>query len=334
MVSKVTAADVAREAGVSPATVDRVLNNRGGVVTDKERRVIAAAKRLKLDRALDLRAARTLRVAAILQSDENPFHASLARAFSDQNRGVNPFNIQTRVFIADPSDPLKVYQTIQRAIAAHDAIITCLPDEDPIAVELDRFAEGGKPVIALATDIRAERAIYVGPDDYTGGRIAGDLMGRFVGPRGGDLMLIGGLWSMIGQAERRRGFEDVLAQRYPACRLVQAVESYERGERAGELAMQALASQKGIVGIYNASAGGVKVAEAIKRAERSDLVFITHELTEHRRALLKAGQIDAVLDQEPVLEVETALCVIAHHYGRRDGIVDYRTPIRVHLRET
>ncbi|MEN8837862.1 MAG: hypothetical protein ABF266_06830 [Celeribacter marinus] len=41
-----------------------------------------------------------------------------------------------------------------------------------------------------------------------------------------------------------------------------------------------------------------------------------------------------MLDQEPVLEVETALSVIAHHYGRREGIVDHRTPIRVHLRET
>lgn len=334
MVRKVTAADVAREAGVSPATVDRVLNNRGGVTSDKERRVIAAAKRLKLDRALDLRAARTLRVAAILQSSENPFHAALARAFAQQNHGVNPFNIQTRVFIADPAEPLKVYRTIQGAALSHDAIVTALPDDGPIADFFDRLSEDGKPVIALATDIRAEHAIYVGPDDYTGGRIAGDLMGRFVGPRGGALMLIGGLWSMIGQAERRRGFEDVLAERYGACRLVHIVESFENGERAGKLAAQTLSADRGVVGVYNASAGGVRVAEAIAQAGRDDLVYITHELSDQRQTLLRAGQIDAVLDQEPTTEVEMALRVIAQHFGRYEAEVDRRTPIRVHLRET
>lgn len=334
MARKVTAADVAREAGVSPATVDRVLNNRGGVATDKERRVIAAAKRLKLDRALDLRAARTLRVAAILQSSENPFHAALARAFTAQNRGVNPFNIQTRVFVADPSKPDKLLRTIQSAAASHDAIITCLPDDGPLAGYLDRLAEGGKPVIALATDIRAESAIYVGPDDYTGGRIAGDLMGRFLGPQGGDLMMIGGLWSIIGQAERRRGFEDVLAERYPNCSIVQVSESRESGERAGDIAARALSSFPGLVGIYNGSAGGVKVAEAIARAGRHDLVYITHELSDQRRALLRAGRIDALLDQEPATEVEIALSVIAKHFGRHEAEVDCQTPIRVHLRET
>ena len=42
-------ADVARLAEVSPATVDRVLNNRGGVKPEKEARVLSAARRLKLD---------------------------------------------------------------------------------------------------------------------------------------------------------------------------------------------------------------------------------------------------------------------------------------------
>lgn len=334
MARKVTAADVARAAGVSPATVDRVLNNRGGVTGDKERRVIAAAKRLKLDRALDLRAARTLRVAAILQSSENPFHAALARAFATQNRGVNPFNIQTRVFVADPSKPENVYRTVQIAAASHDAIITCLPDDGPLADYLDKQAEAGKPVIALSTDIRAKHAIYVGPDDYTGGRIAGDLMGRFLGPKGGEVMMIGGLWAFIGQAERRRGFEDVLAERYPNCRIAHVAESRESGESAGDISARALAANPELAGIYNASAGGVKVAEAIARAGRDDLVYITHEVSDQRRALLREGRIDALLDQEPEAEVEIALSMIAHHFGRLEQLGTLRSSIRVHLRET
>ena len=51
---KVSITDVARAAGVSTATVDRVLNLRGGVRPDKEERIIETARALVLDRALSL----------------------------------------------------------------------------------------------------------------------------------------------------------------------------------------------------------------------------------------------------------------------------------------
>ena len=55
---KVSITDVARAAGVSTATVDRVLNLRGGVRPDKEERIIETARALVLDRALSHRGPR------------------------------------------------------------------------------------------------------------------------------------------------------------------------------------------------------------------------------------------------------------------------------------
>ncbi|WP_417280755.1 substrate-binding domain-containing protein [Celeribacter sp.] len=109
-----------------------------------------------------------------------------------------------------------------------------------------------------------------------------------------------------------------MAERHTACRIVRFAESRENDDRAGDLAAQALAAEDGLVGIYNASAGGMKVAQAIKRAGRSDVVYITHELSEQRRAFLKAGQIDTLLDQEPATEIAIALSVIARYFGRVD----------------
>ena len=94
MARKTTAKDVALAAGVSASTVDRVLNGRGGVDPDKERRVIEWARKLKLDRALRHRVARTLRIAVLIQSPDNPFYAEVQNAFAAANRAYGDFNMQ------------------------------------------------------------------------------------------------------------------------------------------------------------------------------------------------------------------------------------------------
>lgn len=64
------------------------------------------------------------------------------------------------------------------------------------------------------------------------------------------------------------------------------------------------------------------------------MVFITHELTPERRSLLREGLIDAVIDQNPELEVRTAVEVIAAHFGRLEAPPrSTLTPVRIHMIE-
>ena len=69
---KPTMDDVAKAAGVSYSTVERVLNGRGGVARDKEARVLEWARKLKMDRALDEVSVRWLRIAIVTQKPESP----------------------------------------------------------------------------------------------------------------------------------------------------------------------------------------------------------------------------------------------------------------------
>ena len=88
-----------------------------------------------------------------------------------------------------------------------------------VVLEQHFAARATIPVVTLATDVRdCGRHAYVGPDDRRAGRVAGDLMGRFLGPTGGDIVMIAGLLSLIGNEEREMGFRSVLRERYPTCR--------------------------------------------------------------------------------------------------------------------
>jgi LacI family transcriptional regulator len=333
---KPTARDLATAAGVSLATVDRVLNNRGGVTEDKERRVLDWARKLRIDRALDRRAARTLRIAVLLQAPANPFHAAVQKGFEAANRDFPQYNLQFRIHHIDPARPSVTVELVG-AISGHcDGLVIVSPQNDDVAAALMAFGRGGKPVIALATDIRdAGRQAYVGPDNRKAGRVAGDLMGRLLGRDGGEIVVISGMLSMIGHEEREMGFRSVLRERYPQCKVSEVLESMERGERAGDLVFSALKSNPRIRGVYNASAGAQPVVDAMKAlGKRDDVVFITHELTEDRRRLLREGMIDAIIDQDPALEVRTAVEALAAYFGRRDEPpASLITPIHIHMIE-
>ena len=336
MAGKSTAADVARATGVSLSTVDRVLNNRGGVAEDKERRVLEWARKLNLDRALNQRAARTLRVAVLIQPPNNPFHAAVQSHFEAANRDYSAFNIQFRVYHIDPNRTDETCNLIVTLAPNCDGLIIVSAHDDEIASNLSVMSNEGKLVITLATPIRGIGAQnYIGPDNRKAGRVAGDLMGRFLGRDGGEVVVIAGLLSMIGHEEREMGFRAVLRERYPQCRISDVLESLEKGERAGDLVFDVLKRNPNIRGIYNASAGARPVVNAIKAlGKRDEITFITHELTEDRRRLLREGMIDAIIDQDPALEVRTAVEAIAAHFGRSDRApASLITPVHIHTIE-
>jgi len=332
---KTTAKEVAGAAGVSASTVDRVLNGRGGVHPDKERRVVEWARKLGLDRALAIRAARALRIAVLIQAPDNPFYAEVQHAFAAAAGAAGgAFNMRFFVHHFDARRPAGLPRTIQALGEAHDGLILTVPQGDAIAAAI-RAVSARIPVVTFATDVRdCGRHAYVGPDDRRAGRVAGDLMGRFLAPVGGDIVMIAGLLSLTGNAEREAGFRAVLAERYKECRVARVLESHERAERAGELVRDALAANSNVRGVYSVSAGAPEVAASLAALGRSDVAFVTHELTPDRRALLRRGLIDAIIDQNPEFEVRAAIETMARLAGRLDGPSGTTiTPVHIHMIE-
>ena len=319
MARKATIGDVARLAGVSMATADRVLNGRGGVAPDKERAVLSAARRAKLDRALARSYARRLRVAVLIQGSVNPFHGALAQAFVSEGRAAGEMNIQFLVHHLDPNRADRTAAMVVALAENHDGLIVTSPADPDVAAALRRVS-ATIPVVTLATDIpQSGRQAYVGPDDQSAGRVAGDLIGRFMGRAGGEVMIVVGLLTIAGHRERELGFRAVLAEHHPACRVVSVVESGEDPERAGLLVAATLRDRPGLGGIYHASAGAGPVVQALRAADRNDVFVITHELTEDRRILLKSRALHAVIDQDPAAEVHVAIETIARLLGRSEG---------------
>ena len=335
MARKPIIADVAQLAGVSTATVDRVLNDRGGVKPEKAALVLSAARRLRLDRMLTRKYSRVQRIAVLIESSANPFHAALRDAFSIASRAYADLNLQFLIHQIAFDDARGIAAKIRSLGPRHDGLIVTSPD-DPRIAAATRDVCRTIPVIALATDLPdSGRSAYVGPDDRQAGRVAGDLMGRFLGREGGDVVMIAGLLSLRGHREREAGFRQVLSEHYSGCRLEAALQSGEDAERAGLLVAEALKLNPAIRGVYHVTAGAAEVVSALRALGRDrDVVLIAHELTEERRGLLRERAIGAIIDQNPQFEVRAAVEVMARLLGRMDGVAGTTvTPVSIYTPE-
>jgi len=191
-------------------------------------------------------------------------------------------------------------------------------------------------VVTLATDLTdCGRAAYVGPNDRQAGRVAGDLMGLFLGRQGGRVVVVAGSRDITGHREREAGFRDIMTERYPECSLAVVLETGENQEEAGRVVEIAFRDDPGLRGIYHLSAGTLPIVSALQRLGRIDnTVVITHELTPNRRMLLKSRKISAVIDQRPLLEARLAVETIAKLLGRMPGeAVSISTDIQIFLAE-
>ena len=79
---KVKLADIAREAKVGTATVERVLNSRGSVRPETAEKVVLAAHTLGYDRRLPERYHGIIRIEVIMVRPDTPFFARLHQAFA------------------------------------------------------------------------------------------------------------------------------------------------------------------------------------------------------------------------------------------------------------
>jgi LacI family transcriptional regulator len=332
---KPTMDDVAKASGVSYSTVERVLNGRGGVAREKESRVLEAARKLKMDRALDEVSVRWLRIAILTQQPNSPYYFALRQGFELAQKSFETHRVVCQLTFFDDLEPKSVASVIHRASQKADAMIV-VAYEHPFVVDVVSRIARRIPVVTIASDLPATgRLAYVGLDNRCAGRLAAELMGRFLGSEGGEVMVIAGLRTYLGHEERDGAFRSVLRRRFPSCDVVATVESREDAKSTERLTRDAFKKHPKLRGIYNLSVGDEGIARALKSlGKEASTVLIGHELTEISRSLLIEGVMDAVLDQSPFVEAVRAVEVILGHYNRgASSVLPLQTPISIYLQE-
>jgi len=307
-----TLADVAREAGVSPATVDRVLNSRSGVRSRTREQVIETARRLGYIGGVAPAPAR-LRLDFVLPMGTNSFIRTLQQQLESQ--GAARSDLDVRIQAIEGFNPDRLARTLLDLEGRTQGVGLIALDHPTVREAIRALAEAGVRVVTLASDIHhVPRIAYVGVDNRQAGRLAGYVLGRFLGrDKGAQVALFAGSLSYRGHEEREMGFRHILQEEFPNLRIVELREMMDDREKAFAEAKALLARHPDISGIYNIGASNAGIARALEEGGKAGaVVLIGHEVTDDTKPLLLNGVLHAVIDQNPRVEAREALNILSH----------------------
>jgi LacI family transcriptional regulator len=303
--------DVARAAGVSLATVDRVLHGRAGVHARTAERVNAVVEQLGYrpdPAAARLARKRSARLAFVLPAGTNSFVGLL----NQQVQAVAPWLAEQRagavVQTVDVFSPSEMAQHLAGLQGRFDAVVVMALDHPQVRAAIDDLVAHGTVVVTLVSDVPASRrSHFVGIDNVAAGRTAATLLGRFIGPRGGRIGIVMGSRALRDHAERLFGFEQVMAAEHPHLLLLPPIEGQDRSERTEPLVAKLLKKEPELAGLYSIGAGNRGIQSALAASGRAQHVtWVCHELTAHARRALLDGVADAVINQDAGHEVRSA----------------------------
>ncbi|MGR3370485.1 MAG: LacI family DNA-binding transcriptional regulator [Sagittula sp.] len=320
-----TLSDVARRAGVSYATVDRVVNDRGGVTEKSALRVRDAIAELGYVRnvaAANLSQRRTYRFAVILPLGSSAFFTRIRDLFGAADERLRHDRVWLRMETVPAFDPEALCACLDRLAAEGLDGIAVVGNDDPrVAEALGALHARGVGVLTLVADVPgAAHDGYVGIDNTVAGRTAARLIALAHGGRPGRVLPIVGALNARDHAERLAGLRETLAA-HPELALSPEIEGRDRHEIVEARVKEALEADPGITAIYSAGAGNsglIRVIEARQAVGRRPVVLL-HDLLPNTRRALEAGLIDIIIDQRPEDEVARVLSGLRRIADKREA---------------
>jgi LacI family transcriptional regulator len=310
MVSRPTIQDLARQAGVSVATVDRVLNRRLPVREDTTVRVVQAAEAIGyhatglLKRRLTESPQRRL---GFLLQKRDAFYVALGKALGDATKSAQAINGKPYVEYIDELVPSIIASRIQEIAPRVDALAIVAVDHPLVNEAVEAMIAKGKPVFTLLSDISTpKKSGHIGLDGRKVGRIAAWTISRTArGP--GKIGILVGSHRYLNQELAEISFRSYMREHAPEFTLLEPIVNLDDERIAYEAVTDLVQSNSDLVGIYVCGGG----QDGLIRALRDEnvgrrIVAVCNELMPTTRAALIDGTIDLIL-AHPIAQMASKL---------------------------
>jgi len=333
---RVTVHDVAAEAKVSLATVDRVLNGRPGVKASTIERVNDVVEKIGFIRdwhAANMAKRRDYKIRFLIPQGDNAFMQLLRREVEFASKVER----QRRTFVEMKSIPAFDGLALTSELDAIDSdeftgVVFVATDTPRVKEAIKRLVERGLIAITLVSDIpNSARAHFVGIDHAAAGRTAASLLGKFLRPNIGKVVIIAGSMLLRDHVDRQLGFKQVMSSEYDGLEVLPVYEGLDDNKVMQGLVENILEKYPDLIGIYNLGAARRGLISALKaQGKQGKVCVIAHDLTDDSIEALRDGTFDAVINQDPPHQIRSAIRLV-RAYADRAAFAESQERIRIDI---
>jgi LacI family transcriptional regulator len=314
--------DIASQAGTSLATVDRVLNQRGGVRQHTARRIEQALQELDRQKSQVGLVGRKFLVDVVMQAPQR-FSLLVRTALEHVVPGLHPAIFRARYHLDEDQPVTQLVATLDKILqqGSHGVLLKA-PDVPEVTQAVARLQAKGIPVVTLVTDLPSSpRRAYVGMDNRAAGQTAAYLVAQWLGRRKTGVLVSTSSNRFRGEEEREIGFRQAVRAHHKHLSLHEVSEGLGLHDATVALVRKQLKQLPSVEAVYSIGGANAAIKQAFEQLQRPCRVFIAHDLDADNLALLRDGTLHAVLHHDLQQDMRQACMHLMAAHGAAPGNV-------------
>jgi len=301
----ITFKELAEICGVSRATVDRVIHNRGKVAPEVEQRIREAAEQYgfrpnQVGKAL-ARARNPIKIGVLVHLSRIEFFQELLEGIYAGQKEVAALGGEVIIKEQRDFDAEGQMRLLNELISEGVNGIALSPAQSShLCDRLNTLSRSGIPVVTYNTELEGlENLCHVGVDNVQGGRMGAYLMSLLLRGNGGKVLVISGHRMQQSNYQRVDGFQMECASLFQNIETAAIKMNADEEKQAYDITMAAVREIPDLAGIYMVSNGQEGTCRALEDCGMAGKIqLIACDLVPVTRKYLEKGVIQFVIDQD------------------------------------
>ncbi len=313
--------DIAKMAGVSEGTVDRVLHNRGNVSADALTKVNDVLKKIHYKPNLIARSlgrSKNFRVSVLIpQPKTDPYWAEVNTGIMQAEGEWEHYGVIIDPYFYAHDGELSLELIANRAMKSKPDGMVIAPIFYPQALHVfSKLQKLELPYVLFNTNIPESKPLsFIGQDLTQSGKLAGQLMS--IGGKAQEEIIILHMGENIKDSvylmEKERGFREFYEKNIDHPFTITSI-NLESDDKSSKKTIEGLLTNKNITGLFVSTSKYVStVARVLQSCSRDDIRLIGYDMLPENLKFLKNGWISFLINQNPKRQAFQGISHMANH---------------------
>lgn len=313
----ITIKKIAELCSTSRGTVDRVINKRGNVNPELEKRILEVMKEYNYKPNVTAKALVKFKkkrtIGVVINSIGNNFYDSVIEGINKAKEKVSDYNVDVIIKEIKGYDDKIQLEAICELERQKISGLVLTPVYSKIIIEkVNALKAKGIPTVFANADVdESNRFAVVSANNKKSGKIAAQIASLVLHEKS-KIAIVTGSFNNLGHIKRIKGFEEIIKNSDKNIELISVMENNDDNEKSYNVVKRLIENNRKLDLIYFA-AGGVQGGIQAICDSSADIHAITMDESEFIRDYIDRDIIYATITQQPFVQGYKPITMLADY---------------------